>query len=324
MLVSSRIWLSLVRLSILYLIGLGKPLTMDERRRAIVITEVIMSPEFALQVQVYLQSLNTERTRQTYARALADFHAWYVQTYGEEPDATLLTDEEAREWRHFLANVRRLSASTVNQRLAALKGLARFHGRDLRVRGMKKVLPPVEPLNGRELGRLLAAVEGETWQAKRDVAILNLMARAGLRVSEVVALCLDDVRLNRRKGHVTVRASKGLKERTVPLPKAARDALRAYLDARPSWACKVLFVSRTGRPLTPRDVQRLVEKAARRAGLSRRVTPHTLRHTYATRALRQGVDLATLARLLGHESLTTTARYLHPDEARVAEMVEGL
>ncbi len=279
---------------------------------------------FDRQVQAYLQTLNTDRTRQTYAHALADFRTWYVQTYGEEPDATLLTDEEAREWRHYLANVRRLSAATVNQRLAALKGLARFHGRELRVKGMKKVLPPVEPLNGRELGRLLAAVEGDTWQAKRDVAILNLMARAGLRVSEVVALRLGDVTLNQRKGHVVVRASKGLKERTVPLPKAAREALRAYMDTRPDWVGEVLFVSRTGRPLTPRDVQRLVEKAARRAGITRRVTPHTLRHTYATRALRQGVDLATLARLLGHESLTTTARYLHPDEARVVEMVEEL
>ncbi len=279
---------------------------------------------FGQQVYAFLQSLNTERTRQTYAHALQDFHTWYLQTYGEEPDATLLTDEEAREWRHFLANVRRLSAATVNQRLAALKGLARFHGRELRVKGMKKVLPPVEPLNGRELGRLIAAVEGNTWQAKRDVATLNLMARAGLRVSEVVALRLEDVELSQRKGHVVVRASKGLKERTVPLPKAAREALRAYLDARPSWAGDALFVSRTGRPLTPRDVQRLVEKAARRAGLTRRVTPHTLRHTYATRALRQGVDLATLARLLGHENLSTTARYLHPDEARVAEMVEEL
>ena len=122
-----------------------------------------MSTDFALRVQAYLQTLNTAPTRRTYARALADFHPWYVQTYGEEPDATLLTDEEAREWRHFLANLRRLSATTVNQRLTALKGLVRFHGRELRVKGMKRVPPPVEPLNGRELGRLIAAVEGETW-----------------------------------------------------------------------------------------------------------------------------------------------------------------
>ena len=156
------------------------------------------------------------------------------------------------------------------------------------------------------------------------MAILNLMARAGLRVSEVVPLRVEDVELNQRKGHVVVRAGKAPKERTVPLPKAAREALREYLATRPPWAGERLFVSRTGRPIAPRDVQRLVEKAARKAGLSRRVTPHVLRHTHATRALRQGVDLATVARLLGHESLTTTARYLRPDEARVAEMVEEL
>ena len=279
---------------------------------------------FEDQVEPFLKSLNGERTRKSYAAALEDFRRWYVGSYGVEPDASMLTDEEARDWRAFLATVRRLSAATVNQKLAALKGLVRFHGRELNVKGMKRVIPPVEPLNARELGRMLAAVEGDSWQEKRNVAILNLMARAGLRVSEVVNLRLKDVELNQRKGSVKVKAGKGLKERVVPLPLQARRALREYLGVRPESAGDLLFVSKTGKKMSARDVQRLVSKAAWLAGIGRKVTPHTLRHTYATRALRNGVDLATLARLLGHESITTTARYLHPDEAKVAEMVEGL
>ena len=279
---------------------------------------------FQDQVESFLKSLNGERTRKSYASALAEFRRWYVGSYGVEPDASMLTDEEARDWRAYLATVRRLGAATVNQKLAALKGLVRYLGRELKVKGMKRVIPPVEPLNARELGRMLAAADGDTWQDKRNVAILNLMARAGLRVSEVVNLRLEDVELNRRKGSVKVKAGKGLKERIVPLPLQARRALQEYLDVRPESAGDLLFVSKTGRPMSARDVQRLVSKAAWLAGIDRKVTPHTLRHTYATRALRNGVDLATLSRLLGHESITTTARYLHPDEGRVAEMVEGL
>lgn len=86
---------------------------------------------------------------------------WYATTYPEEPDANLLTEEEARDWRGYLSVVQQLSAATVNQRLAALRGIARHHGRPLKIQGMKKMAPVVAPLNGREIGRLLAAVDGQ-------------------------------------------------------------------------------------------------------------------------------------------------------------------
>ena len=103
-----------------------------------------------------------------------------------------------------------------------------------------------------------------------------------------------------------------------------RQALEAYLSVRPENESDWLFTSRTYRPLSPRDIQRMVRNAAYRAGIRQSVTPHLLRHTFATRALRGGVDIATLSRLLGHEALATTARYLHPDKETVAAMVEEL
>ena len=278
-------------------------------------------------VETYLRTLR-ESTATQYRMALEDFHRWYVQTYGEEPDPVLLTDEEAREYVAYLSGVRNLKAATVNLRLSALKGLARFCGRKLTVRGVRKVEQPVEPLNGRELGRLVAAVEnhdwGPQWLALRNLAIIALLARAGLRVGEVVALDVGDVELNERSGWVLVRRGKGLKERRVPLSREARKALRAYLEARPGWSGDALFVTKTGRRMDAGAVQRMVKAAARRAGIQKRVTPHVLRHTFATRFLRRGGDLATLQAVLGHANLATTARYLHPDAAKVQEMAEGL
>lgn len=118
---------------------------------------------------------------------------------------------------------------------------------------------------------------------------------------------------------------KGLKERTVPLNRLARAALGDYLAERPSFNTPSLFFSQAGKPLSSHDIQRLVSNASTKAGITTTVTPHILRHTFATRALRQGkADLATLSLILGHENLTTTARYLHPDANLMAEMVEEL
>ncbi len=290
--------------------------------------------DWQTQTEAFLHTL-TAGTRRQYALALQDFTEWYRQAYAAEPDPALLTVEELREWQSHLTRVRELKAATVNQRLAAVKALARHCGRTLDIKGVRRVEQPIEPLNGRELGRLLAVAEnqrgaeaspdaGSDWLARRDVAMLSLMARAGLRVSEVIALTVDDLTLNERSGSALVRQGKGAKERTVALALQARKDLQAYLAVRPEWSTTRLFFSRTGKPLATRDVERLVEKFARLAGITRKVTPHMLRHTFATRFLRQGGDLATLQQLLGHTNLVTTTRYLHPDAARVQEMVEGL
>lgn len=111
----------------------------------------------------------------------------------------------------------------------------------------------------------------------------------------------------------------------MPLSRLARVALEEYLGVRPSSANHNLFVSHSGSPLASRDVQRLVNNASKKAGVAGSVTPHILRHTFATRALRQAkVDLATLSQILDHENLTTTARYLHPDQSMMSEMIEDL
>ena len=93
--------------------------------------------------ETYLRTLNNSSTANRYQAALSDFAAWYAQTYGEQPDPALLTGEEAREWRGYLSAVRNLKASAVNLRLSALKGLARFCGRQLQVKGVRQVQAPL-------------------------------------------------------------------------------------------------------------------------------------------------------------------------------------
>jgi len=264
-------------------------------------------------------------TRERYAAGLDSFRAWYLQSYPDEPDAALLTDDEVRDYRVYLTGVKGYKAATVNAYLAPIRALVRAQGRALKVKGVKQVQGPMETLDARDLGRLINAVDGPHWSDKRDVALINVMARAGLRVSEALALKVGDVELGPRSGKLLVREGKGLKSRTLALSSEARDTLKAYLQVRPEVRGDLLFLSRTHRALDPRDVQRMVSEAARRAGIKFTVTPHMLRHSFATRFLakNQG-DIATLATILGHANISTTTRYLHPNAHRVQEMVEEM
>ena len=166
------------------------------------------------------------------------------------------------------------------------------------------------------------ASEVESAVALRDRAILELMYGSGLRVSEVAGVTVDRVDLDRAR--VTV-VGKGDKEREVPLGDPARQAVVAWLTVRsvltPGEGDE-LFINRRGRPIGPRDIRRLVGRYGRAALSGRRVTPHTLRHSFATHLLEGGADIRAVQEMLGHASVATTQRYTHVSRSRLFEAYE--
>ncbi len=174
-------------------------------------------------------------------------------------------------------------------------------------------------LSSEEVDRLLAAREDATPQRLRNRAMLELMYASGLRVSELVGLRLGDVDL--RLGIVRV-IGKGDKERLVPVGDAAAGSLRVYLaDGRPHLEkgrpCDHLFLGRHGRGLTRQMFWQIIKRAALAAGIRKSVTPHTLRHSFATHLLERGADLRSVQLMLGHADIGTTQIYTHVSRAHL-------
>jgi integrase/recombinase XerC len=248
--------------------------------------------------------------------------------YGEAFDPKAVLPEDLRDYRQHLLAVRRASPATINRRISALRAFFAFlaargeipSNPAARLSGVRTARPAPKALSETELRRLLREARRSSNPLHR--AVILLLAHTGLRASELCALRLSDVALSERKGKIVVRG-KGEKVREVPLNAEAREALREWLAARPSVPEDALFIGRRG-PLTPSGVWRIVTACARRAGLEG-THPHTLRHTFATRLLREaGADLVTVAEILGHESLNTTARYTRPSESELEAVVERL
>ena len=156
----------------------------------------------------------------------------------------------------------------------------------------------------------------------RDKAILELFYATGIRVSELVGIETGDVHFGERL--VRVRG-KGKKERIVPFGRKAQEALEAYLRARPRLAGQAgaeaaVFLNYRGGRLTPRSVERMVRKCIRRTAVARKISPHSLRHSFATHLLGRGADLRVIQELLGHSSLATTQKYTHVDLKQLLEV----
>jgi integrase/recombinase XerC len=191
----------------------------------------------------------------------------------------------------------------------------------LRAPRRERCLPHV--LDGAEIGRLLAAPEGDDQRARRDRAILETLYSSGMRVSELVAL--DDDRLDLAGGTVVVRG-KGRKERLALLGHAAVAAVADYRVVRdaahPVRRDGATFLSLRGHRLADRDIRRLIDRYLALTGLSPRTSPHTLRHTFATHLLANGADIRGVQELLGHASLNTTQIYTHLSLEQLREVYQ--
>jgi integrase/recombinase XerD len=172
-----------------------------------------------------------------------------------------------------------------------------------------------------EVERLLEAPVGSGWRPERDRALLEVLYACGARVSEAVGLRTNEIEPSLKVLRLT---GKGSKTRIVPLGSRARKALEAWMAggrARLPGSARAVqvFLTRSGRPMTRLDAWRIVKAAARRAGLPTDISPHTLRHSFATHMVEGGADLRSVQEMLGHADLSTTELYTHVSDRRRRE-----
>jgi integrase/recombinase XerC len=237
--------------------------------------------------------------------------------------------------RKFLADARsrNLSKRTMARKLSALRSLFRFLHREghIKTNPMTAVSSPKLDkhlpvfLDVGKVDKLLNSPDEKTPEGLRDRAIMETLYSTGIRVSELVRLDLDDVDFI--SGVVTV-FGKGRKERIVPIGETALASIRRYLDRRDeeprsSRADKgIVFVNRRGSRLTDSSVRRVVDKYIEKCSISEKISPHSLRHSFATHLLDRGADLRSVQELLGHVNLSTTQIYTHITTERLKSVYD--
>ncbi len=291
-----------------------------------------MSVGFDGALDDYIQHLRVERglsqhTVDGYARDLARFGDRL-----EDEDIALAKIDEGTVAGYLVSlSQKGLSARTQARALSAMRGFFRFlvqegwHSRDptelLEGPRLLRRLPDV--LNRDEVLRLLQTPSGDKPNRVRDRAMLHTMYAAGLRVTELVDLDLGDVNLV--EGFVSA-LGKGNKRRIVPIGEHARVAMAQYLsEVRPKWArpaSRACFVTARGKAMTRQGFWRIVKKYARAAGISKDISPHKLRHSFATHLLAGGADLRSVQTMLGHADISTTQIYTHVSGDHLRKMHE--
>jgi len=242
--------------------------------------------------------------------------------------------DEARAYLALL-NEKAYSKATIARKLATLRSFYKYLVKaghvaanpmiPIRTPKQDKKLPRF--LEYEEVQRLLETPGTETWLGARDRAMFETLYSTGMRVSELVALNLDDVDFLSEVVHVR---GKGKKERVAPISSSALQVIQKYIEFRTKRAqgngnfdARVLFVNKHGKRLSTRSVRRKMDKYLKVAGLDPGISPHTLRHSFATHMLNNGADLRSVQELLGHQSLSTTQVYTHLTTRRLKDVYDG-
>ncbi|MFQ5877926.1 MAG: tyrosine recombinase XerC [Acidobacteriota bacterium] len=258
---------------------------------------------------------------------------------GRTPPPSAIDHHAIRAYLSYL-HERGLSRSTIARKLAALRSFFRHLARAgaIRHNPAKAIATPRQekrlphPMTRDEVESLLDSTFGTDPRDARDRAILELLYATGIRVGELVRADLGDLHLGGAPGEGMLRVyGKGKKERLVPVGSKAVTALRAYLPSRAALATRpprrasdrdALFLNARGGRLTDRSVRRILAARLLRAALLRRISPHSLRHSFATHLLNAGADLRSIQELLGHASLSTTQKYTAVTTRRLLEIYE--
>lgn len=279
----------------------------------------------------YIRYIKTERrlsanTVEAYVDDYNEFMHFVLRIYGvapEEVNAAMIS-----RFMQWLYSAKRSSASQA-RRLSGIKSLYNYLLITERVEQLptesvdapkaERLLPDV--LSVEEIDALLRTFDITTAKGCRDSAIVEVLYSTGLRVTELVTLRINDLFFG--EGYVRV-IGKGDKQRLVPISSAARDKIQLYMEFRkpekPSEP--TLFLNNRGKPLTRVMVFTIIRQAAERAGITKSISPHTLRHSYATHLLEGGANIRQVQELLGHESISTTEVYTHLDRRHLRSVVE--
>jgi integrase/recombinase XerC len=280
----------------------------------------------------------SEHTIRSYTADLVQFAAFLS---GPDTDASaegealsgLIRAVTPLELRRYLAELRgsNYSRATIARKIATLRSFYKYLARQgevqrnpvkvIRTPRQEKRLPKF--LDPAEIERLLGAAKGKDFLSLRDAAMLEILYSTGMRVSELVGLDLADID---PIGEVVRVRGKGRRERLAPLGSYAITALNRYLEARAKAGvhdAKAVLINRHGERLSARSVRRKLGKYLALAGLDPHVSPHTLRHSFATHMLERGADLRAVQELLGHRSLSTTQIYTHVTAGRLKQIYEA-